>query len=219
MQRPRRVYENRRTTTDVLVLARRLGPEMGNATLADALNAAGHRTATGRAFDANAVSSLRRYHKLAAPDLLDAGELTAGDVASRLGVTTSTVTSWVARGLFPARKGLYNRWCIPFPPELEDTWRSYLAGCTQVHNDIDPRHGPKRTYYRPGGPVAGGKTGGRVPLGRLRPPTDWTGPAGRKYVHFTSEIETACRQRIFRSAHLPTPTKTEALPDITGDAV
>ena len=104
VQRPRRVYENRRTTTDVLVLARRLGPEMGNATLADALNAAGHRTATGRAFDANAVSSLRRYHKLAAPDLLDAGELTAGDVASRLGVTTSTVTSWVTRACSPPEK-------------------------------------------------------------------------------------------------------------------
>ena len=95
VQRPHRVYEDRRTTTDVLALARRLGPEMDNATLAGALNTAGHRTATGRAFDANAASSLRRYHKLGAPELLDAGELTAGDVARRLGVTTSTVTTWV----------------------------------------------------------------------------------------------------------------------------
>jgi DNA invertase Pin-like site-specific DNA recombinase len=220
VQRPRRVYENRRTTTDVLVLARRLGPEMGNATLADALNAAGHRTATGRAFDANAVSSLRRYHKLAAPDLLDAGELTAAAVASRLGVTSSTVTSWVTRGLLPARKGLYNRWCIPFPPELEDTWRSYLAACPQVHNDIDPRPpGPDeltvaqvaRTLDVKPGVVYHWADCGHLPTRR--------GPAGRKYVHFTSEIEAACRQRIFRSAHLPAPTKTEALPDITGDAV
>ncbi len=36
------------------------------------------------------------------------------------------------------------------------------------------------------------------------------GPAGRKYVHFTSEIEAACRQRVFRSAHLRTAVKTQA---------
>jgi DNA invertase Pin-like site-specific DNA recombinase len=220
VQRPHRVYEDRRTTTDVLALARRLGPEMDNATLAGALNTAGHRTATGRAFDANAVSSLRRYHKLAAPELLGPGELSAGDVARCLGVTISTVTSWVTRGLLPARKGLYNRWCIPFPPEVEQTWRAYLAACRQVHDDIDPRPpGPDELTMAQVARALDIKPGvvyhwadcGHLPTRR--------GPAGRKYVHFTSEIEAACRQRVFRSAHLRTAVKTQAPPDMTGDAV
>jgi hypothetical protein len=220
VQRPRRIYENRRTATDVLELARQLAPDMDNATLAAALNTAGHHTATGRPFDPNAVSSLRRYHHLRAPDLLDTGELTAGDVASRLGVSTSTITTWITRGLLPARKGLYNRWCIPFPPQLENTWQAYLAACPQVHTDIDPR--PPEPDELTIAQVARAldvkpdvvyhwADRGHLPTRR--------GPAGRKYVHLTPELEAACRQRIVESAHLPAATKSKARHTTTGDAV
>ncbi len=52
VQRPHRVYEDRRTTTDVLALAHGLGRKWTTPPCPGALNTAGHRTATGRAFDA-----------------------------------------------------------------------------------------------------------------------------------------------------------------------
>ena len=45
------------------------------------------------------------------------------------------------------------------------------------------------------------------------------GPAGRKYVQFTPELEATCRQRILDSAHLPAAAKSKAQHDLTGDAV
>lgn len=139
VQRMRRVTEWRRTAPEAIELARRLGPEMDNAALAAALDAAGHRTGAGRAFDADAVSSLRHYHGIGAPDLLEPGELTVRDVAGRLAVNQGTVTNWINRGMLPARRGLHNRWCIPFGPEVEAVWREHVAVSPHVHADIDPR--------------------------------------------------------------------------------
>ncbi|MGH9267891.1 MAG: recombinase family protein [Acidimicrobiales bacterium] len=221
VQRLNRVTETRRTAPEAVDLARLLGPDMDNAALAAALNAAGHRTGAGRAFDSDAVSSLRHYHGgIGKPDLLEPGELTVRDVATRLGVNPGTVNGWITRGLLPARRGLYNRWCVPFGPDVEAHWRRRVAESSHVHSDIDPR-----------APQAGEASIADVAkllgvkadvvyhwaqVGHLR----WRrGPGGRKYVEFTPEIEDACRQRIANSVHLPARIKSQAQHALTGGTV
>lgn len=221
VQRMNRITESRRTAPEAIELARLLGPEMDNAHLAAALNAAGHRTGAGRAFDSDAVSSLRHYHGgIASPDLLEPGELTVRDVAGRLGVTQGTVTNWINRGKLAARRGLYNRWCVPFGPEVEARWQAHVAASPHVHTDLDPR-----------APVAGEHSIAQVAraLG-VKPDVvyHWAavgnlpwrrGPGGRKYVAFTPEVEAACRQRIADSVHLPAEIKSQAQHALTGGTV
>src|SRR5207302_3037736 len=70
VQRMNRVTEYRRTAPETAEFARQIGADLDNHELAAALNAAGHRTGAGRAFDSDAVSSLRHYHGIASPALL-----------------------------------------------------------------------------------------------------------------------------------------------------
>ncbi|MGH8974887.1 MAG: recombinase family protein [Acidimicrobiia bacterium] len=220
VQRMSRLTEWRRTAPEAIELARLLGPEMDNAALAAALDAAGHRTGAGRAFDSDAVSSLRHYHGIGSPDLLEPGELTVRDVAGRLGVNQGTVTNWINRGMLPARRGLYSRWCIPFGPEVEAAWREHVAASPHVHADIDPR-----------APTAGERSIAQVAtaLG-VKPDVvyHWAakghlpwrrGPGGRKHVDFTPEVEAACHQRIANSVHLPAGIKSQAQHALTGGTV
>lgn len=220
VQRMSRLTEWRRTAPEAIELARLLGPEMDNAALAAALDAAGHRTGAGRAFDSDAVSSLRHYHGIGSPDLLAPGELTVRDVAGRLGVNQGTVTNWINRGMLPARRGLYSRWCIPFGPEVEAAWREHVAASPHVHADIDPR-----------APTAGERSIAQVAtaLG-VKPDVvyHWAakghlpwrrGPGGRKHVDFTPEVEATCHQRIANSVHLPAGIKSQAQHALTGGTV
>jgi DNA invertase Pin-like site-specific DNA recombinase len=220
VQRMSRLTEWRRTAPEAIELARLLGPEMDNAALAATLDAAGHRTGAGRAFDSDAVSSLRHYHGIGSPDLLEPGELTVREVAGRLGVNQGTVTNWINRGMLPARRGLYNRWCIPFGPEVEAVWREHVAASPHLHADIDPR-----------APTAGERSIAQVAtaLG-VKPDVvyHWAakghlpwrrGPGGRKHIDFTPEVEAACHQRIANSVHLPAGIKSQAQHALTGGTV
>jgi hypothetical protein len=220
VQRMNRVTEYRRTAPETVEFARQIGADLDNHHLAAALNAAGHRTGAGRAFDSDAVSSLRHYHGIASPALLEPGERTVRDVAARLGVNHGAVINWINRGLLAARRGLYNRWCIPFGPELEAEWQARVTASAHVHADIDPRcPGPTERTVAQVADVLGVKadvvyhwtTVGHVPWRR--------GPGGRKYIDFTHELETACRQRIASSVHLPPEIKSKAQHDLTGESV
>jgi hypothetical protein len=206
VQRMSRINEVRRTTPEAIELARRLGPDLDNHELAAALNAAGHRTGAGRAFDSDAVSSLRHYHGIGSPALLEPGERTVRDVAARLGVNHGAVIHWIHQGLLPARRGLYNRWCIPFGPQVEAEWRERVAASAHVHTDIDPRPpGPTERTIAQVAQALGVNPDvvyhwsavGHVPWRRR--------PGGRKYIDFTPEVEAACRRRVASSVHLPRP--------------
>jgi DNA invertase Pin-like site-specific DNA recombinase len=219
-QRMSRVHEIRRTAPEAIELARQIGPDLDNHELAAALNAAGYQTGAGRSFDSDAVSSLRHYHGIGSPALLQPGELTVRDVAARLGVNHGAVINWINRGVLTARRGLYNRWCIPFDPEVEARWRDHVATSPHVHTDIDPS--PLRPTERTVAEVA-------VALG-INPDAvyHWTvvghvpwrrGPSGRKYIDFTPELQLACRQRITNSAHLSSEIKSKAQHALTGGKV
>lgn len=220
VQRMPRITEWRRTAPEAVALARLLGPEMDNHALAAELNAAGHCTGAGRAFDSDAVSSLRHYHGIGSPDLLEPGELTVRDVAARLGVSHGTVVNWINRGMLPARRGLYNRWCVPFGAEVEAAWRTHVAACPHVHTDIDDRD--RQPTERSIAEVARslGVKPDVVYHWAAKGHLSWRrGPGGRKYVEFTADVEAACRRRIATSVHLPAHIKSQAQHALTGESV
>ncbi len=220
VKRMSRIHEVRRTAPEAIALARRIGPGLDNHELAAALNTAGYQTGAGRPFDSDAVSSLRHYHGIGSPALLQPGELTVRDVASRLGVDHGAVISWINRGLLPARRGLYNRWCIPFSPEVEAHWRAHVAASPHVHTDIDPS--PLRPTERTVAEVADtlGINSDAVYHWTVVGNVPWRrGPGGRKYIDFTSDVQHACRQRIATSVHLPAEIKSKAQHALTGGKV
>jgi DNA invertase Pin-like site-specific DNA recombinase len=132
VERPPRAPDARRTPAAAGELARRRGPELTNHELAAELNAASHRTGTGRPFDPAAAQWLRwRYH-IPAPPLLAAGELSVREVAEHLGVSDGVVYYWIAHGQLDARRGPANRHCIPFPPEVEQACRERIANSAHI---------------------------------------------------------------------------------------
>ncbi len=214
------VVEYRRTDPAAVELARRLGPTTDNANLAAELNAAGYRTGAGRPFDCDAVSSLRYYHGIGSPELLLPGELTVRDVAARLGVNQGTVTSWINGGLMQARRGHSNRWCVPFDPDVEATWRQRVEASAHVHRDVDPRRRSPQERTVAQVAAALGVAPDVVYYWTERDHVPWRrGPGGRKYIDFTPEVERICRRRIAESVHLPAVVKSQAQQPLTEGAV
>jgi DNA invertase Pin-like site-specific DNA recombinase len=132
VERPARAQDARRTPTAAVEFARHRGPELNNHDLAAELNAAGHRTGTGRAFDLDAVQWLRWRYRIPAPPPFAAGELSVRDVARRLDVSDGVVYYWITRGQLDARRGPANRLCIPFPPEVEQACRDRVANSVHL---------------------------------------------------------------------------------------
>jgi hypothetical protein len=209
--RRRNAIRLRATDPAAIELANRVGPSLDNNGLAAALNQAGHRTGTGRPFDADSAANLRHYHRIPYPGLLEDGELTVGQLAQRVGVSTGTVHYWIANGFLPARRGPAGRWRVPFPPEVEAACRRRATGSAHQHPDIDPR--PRGHDERTIAEVA-------ACLG-VKPDViyNWTqrrhlpsrrGPGGRVFIRLTPDVEAACLRRITDSHKLPADVKTQA---------
>ena len=212
------ICEARRSSPDAVEFVRQLSPNTENAELARKLNAAGHRTGTGRTFDPEAVRALRRSYGIPVPGVLAPNEATVADIAARLGVARSTITLWIEQGLLIARKTTH-RYCVTFDAATEAACRARVDASpwTRRPDDAPPtaddrtpadiaRHlGISRdavyTWIRRG----------YLPARR--------GPGGRTFVPFTAGIEADCWQRIATSPQLPQALKTKALQHITGDAL
>ena len=119
--------QQRTTDPAALELARKIGPACDNITLAAALNQAGHTTGTGQPFTPVSAANLRHYHHIPSATLLPDGELTPRQVADRIGVSRTTVHTWINTGQLPARRGPAGRWAIPFPPQTEQACRERAA--------------------------------------------------------------------------------------------
>jgi DNA invertase Pin-like site-specific DNA recombinase len=210
----------RNTNPAAIALARRVGPGMDNASLAAALNAAGHTTGTGQPFDVDSAANLRHSHRIGYPDLLADGELTPREVAERVGVSTGTIHYWIATGFLPARRGHAGRWCIPFPPGTEAACRERAASSAHQHTDIDqtPRSADEHTIADLAARL-GVKPDviytwvayGHLPARR--------GPGGRVWIRYTPEVETACLHRIAESYKLPAAIKAQAQQRLEGSVV
>jgi hypothetical protein len=191
--RMRPVTQWRRAAPEAVALARELGPRLANPELAAALNAAGHRTGTGKPFDRTAAGNLRHAYRIGSPDLLADGELTPRAVADRLGVAVGVVHGWLTSGELTGRRSPAGRWCIPFPPDVEATCRARVATSSHLHRDSD---GVERQ--------PGEASIAEIAV-RLRVNTDvvyyWAergylptrrGQGGRRWVALTPELEAAC---------------------------
>jgi len=132
LPRPQTAAEAKRTPPDAVDLIKRLGSQRTDAQLAGELNAAGLRTGTGLPFDERAVRWVRYTHRVPSPPLLQAGELTVGQVAERLGVSPGLIYDWIRNGQLAARRGRANRLCIPFPPEVEQDCRQRAANSAHL---------------------------------------------------------------------------------------
>jgi hypothetical protein len=206
--RMRPVTQWRRAAPEAVALARELGPRLTNPELAAALNAAGHRTGTGKPFDRTAAGNLRHAYRIGSPDLLADAELTPRAVAQRLGVAVGVVHGWLSAGTLSGRRSPTGRWCIPFPPEVEAACRARVAASPHLHRDtdgIDRQPGelsiaevaahlnvkPDVVYYW--------AERGNLPTRR--------GKGGPRWVAFNHETEAACRARIADSYKLPDQVK------------
>jgi DNA invertase Pin-like site-specific DNA recombinase len=190
-----------RTPPGAIDLARRLGPAMNNASLAAALNAAGHRTAHGRPFDATSAGNLRQYYKIPFPSPTGDGELTIAQAAARTGVSIQTIKYWIDRGYLDAHRGPAGPWAIPFPPEVETACRQRAARSIHQHKDIIRQ--PRRD-----GEYSITETAARL---GINPPRIYAwikegtlparrGPGARLWITLSPQTEAECRRRIATSA-------------------
>jgi DNA invertase Pin-like site-specific DNA recombinase len=218
--RRKNAIQLRSTSPAAIELARRIGPQLDNAALAAALNDAGHRTGTGQPFDATAAGNLRNYHRIPYPGLLADGELTPRQVAEQVGVSTGTVHYWINSGCLAARRGPAGRWCIPFPPGVEQACRDRAASSAHQHRDTD--RGTRRD-----GELSIAETAARL---GVKPDVvyNWTqhgrlparrGDAGRLWIDFTPTTERACLQRMASSYKLPPEIKAQATQRLERTAV
>ena len=206
--RMRPVTEWRRAAPEAVALAREIGPRLTNPELAAALNAAGHRTGTGKPFDRTAACNLRYAHRIGSPDLLAGGELTPRAVADRLGVAPAVVHGWLTSGELTGRRSPAGRWCIPFPPDVEAACRARVATSSHLHHDSD---GVERQPGEASIAEIAARLGVKPDVvyhwaARGHLPTR-RGQGGRRWVSFTPELEAACRARITRSYKLPEDVK------------
>lgn len=204
------VTQWRRAAPETVALARELGPAMSNPELAAALNAAGHRTGAGHAFDTKAACNLRHAHRIASPATLTDGELNPRAVAARLKISTSTVHDWLTTGQLPARRARGGHWAITFTPDVEAACHERLAASGHIHRDADD-------HDRQPGELSIAETAARLGVkpdvvyywaqrGYL--PTR-RGKSGRRWIHYSDQIEADCHRRIARSNKLPDHVKAQ----------
>ena len=136
----------RRTPPGAIDLVRRQ-PDRSDDELVAALAAAGFSTATERPFDVKAVRALRRRHHLAGPlpHLPAGGDVSALNVARRLGVAKDVVYYWLAHGHLDARRDARGRWRVPFPASVEEACRQRVLASSRIK--------PRVQLLAPGGAV------------------------------------------------------------------
>ena len=218
-ERVHSITEARRSAPHTVELVRLLGPSTDNATLAEKLNAGGHRTGTGRRFDSESVRILRRSYGIPPADLLAPSEATVNDVAARLGVTRSTIIAWITNRRLTARRDTTGRFLITFDPDIEAACHHHIATSRQIHRQPDSDRQPDQDERTP---IQIAET-----LGITRDAIyNWIargylparhGPGGHIYINFTPELAAACHQRIANSSHLPNHIKAQALQQRPGD--
>jgi hypothetical protein len=217
-ERVTQICEARRTAPGTVELVRRLGPIVDNAELARQLDTAGHRTGTGRRFDAEAVRTLRRSYGIPAPGVLAPNETTAADIAARLGVVHSTVVLWVGEGFLAARKTA-QRYCVTFDAAAEAACRARVAASPQIRPTDDAEPTPHDLTADNVARHLGISTDAVYAWARRGYVPARRGPSGRTYISFSAETEADCWQRMANSRQLPPAIKAKALQHITGKAL
>jgi DNA invertase Pin-like site-specific DNA recombinase len=123
-----------RTPATALEIIRRHGATRTSAQLAEQLNAAGHTTGKGRAWDTGAVARVRDTYGIHAPRTMAVhdGEVSITQAAAQLGVAPKAVGNWIRKGQLPARRGAAGRWCIPWDDATQALYRQQVASSFRV---------------------------------------------------------------------------------------
>jgi DNA invertase Pin-like site-specific DNA recombinase len=130
--RYQKVKEWGHTGAEAVELVRSLA-HLSNREIAERLDQAGHTTGAGRPFHCREVANLRIYHNIPSAASVHDGTLPASQVATLLGVCPHTVINWIRKGWLVGRRGLDNRWHVPFGPEVEADCRERIAHSTQIN--------------------------------------------------------------------------------------
>ncbi len=123
-RRPPPQYEAVRTPSKAAEFIMQRGPTLSNQVLVEELNAAGFKTGMGRAFDIDAVQWVRYAHHVPSPSTFKDGELSVGEVAARLGISTGAIYDWIQRGHLAARRTTTGRLGVSYTPEVEVACRT-----------------------------------------------------------------------------------------------
>jgi hypothetical protein len=115
-------WQARQTRPDTVKALDQLLNTHTDAEVADALNAAGHRSGEDKPFTAGIVVHLRRkYHLPSHAERLRAqGLLTTTEIATQIGVHTSTVKSWTKAGILNSHKANDKNERLYEPPTAGD---------------------------------------------------------------------------------------------------
>jgi len=122
-----RSYDARRTPPEIVELVRHAGLAASHHDLADALNAAGHRTGLGRPFTAKAVQWIRHAYRVPSPGPHAPGQVSVAAAAARLGISIGAVYYWIETNQLAAHHGRGNRLCIPWTDDVEAACRKRIA--------------------------------------------------------------------------------------------
>ena len=187
-------------------MVRRLA-HLSNREIAEQLDQVGYTTGAGRPFRRAEVANLRIYHNIPSAEFFTDGSLPASQVAKRLGITPNAVIDWIDKRWLPARRGLNNRWRVPFGPEVEAACRERVAQSAQTHRPDSSE--PQAEHERSAKEVA-------TELGvSAYVVYHWIerhyvqarrGPGGRWLVNFDANSQAEYHQRIAVSAQIKLKT-------------
>ena len=200
----------KRSPDAAVELITRLGPTTSNDDLIRQLDAAGLTTGHGRPFDIAAVQWIRHAHKIPVPDPYRPGEISVAEAARRLGCSTAVLYHWIHTQQLTARRGLGNRFCIPWNDQIQAGCRTRIAQSAHLDRTARPR-----TLPAPPSPAASGEISVTEAANRLGCSIGviyyWIetaqlavgrGPGNRLNIPWDSQTEASCRNRISQSGHL-----------------
>ncbi len=200
----------KRSPDAAVELITRLGPTTSNDDLIRQLDAAGLTTGHGRPFDVAAVQWIRHAHKVPVPDPYRPGEISVAEAARRLGCSTTVLYHWIHTQQLTARRGLGNRFCIPWNDQIQASCRTRIAQSAHLDRTARPR-----TLPAPPSPAAIGEISVTEAAYRLGCSIGviyyWIetaqlavrrGPGNRLNIPWDSQTEARCRNRISQSGHL-----------------
>ena len=200
----------KRSPDAAVELITRLGPSTSNDDLIRQLDAAGLTTGHGRPFDVAAVQWIRHVHKIPVPDPYRPGEISVAEAARRLGCSTAVLYHWIRTQQLTARRGLGNRFCIPWNDQIQAGCRTRIAQSAHLDRTARPR-----TLPAPPSPAASGEISVTEAAYRLGCSIGviyyWIetaqlavrrGPGNRLNIPWDSQTAASCRNRISQSGHL-----------------
>ena len=200
----------KRSPDAAVELITRLGPSTSNDDLLRQLDAAGLTTGHGRPFDVAAVQWIRHAHKIPVPDPYRPGEISVTEAARWLGCSTAVLYHWIHTQQLTARRGLGNRFCIPWNDQIQASCRTRIAQSAHLDRAARPR-----TLPAPPSPAAIGEISVTEAAYRLGCSISviyyWIetaqlavrrGPGNRLNIPWDSQTEASCRNRISQSGHL-----------------